>query len=68
MPESPNATAIAKHARALERLRVLRETLEAAVSLLGESDTYDAGSPGRLGVQLLERERDRLEGTIADLE
>ena len=67
MAESPAADAIAKHARAIERLR---HTQEAVEDLLDELERNEAGGPGwveRLGPRMI-RLRDRLAGAVADLE
>jgi hypothetical protein len=67
MPESPNAEAIAKHARALERLR---HTAEAIEDLLDELERGEGGGPGwveRLGPRMI-RLRDRIAESIATLE
>jgi hypothetical protein len=62
---SDQFAAVAKHARAIERLRILRETLEGVLALL---KTEDDDRAHRLAVELLEREYDRLSETIDALE
>jgi hypothetical protein len=54
----------AKHARAVERLRVTLETLEAVDSLLSEVE----GTAEKLGLELLARERVRLAEAIEALQ
>ena len=64
--ESPNAEAIAKHARAMERLSVTAETLESALALIRPS-VESSDHAASLGVDLLDRERTRLASAIEDL-
>lgn len=57
--------AVAKHARAVERLRILLESIDAVLELMPKP----ADDPGaQLALRLLERERASLEKAIDALE
>lgn len=55
----------AKHARAVERLRVTHETLGAAIELM---QPQEPGTAGKLGLDLLTRELGRLGDAIEALQ